>query len=416
MRDKHRPSVEGPGRDEFQAYIQGDLPEERKKALEAFLSENPIASDALEGLKWVEKPKRVAVHVKRIQQRTQERIHVHKEENPFDTKRTSRVRPDLQWKPFVASMAGLAAMVLVVFMIIFYTRSNQEAPEGIASSQSPATTETDPTAKMDESGADLTSREESTSALTPSSSPPLIAEHSSAQPVNKVNRSIKKEKTQTLSSQVGDRKKTIAPEGVFSPSLEQFNYLEIEVEESLASETSADREKFPERSTALSSQAVLPVSHETEPVELDEVIILDGRPSKEKKVKRRPVFSPREAASPTQADRLDIQQNLVQAPLPQINWEPSSSQEVERTLTANIGIWYFTYDMYSEAEMELQQLLLAQPGEAHTVDWAYSSAQWYLSRIYIATGRTGEAKNLLKKISVYPNPYQNQAHYILRKL
>ena len=420
MRDKHRPSVDGPGRDEFQAYIQGDLPEEEKKALEAFLSENPIASDALEGLKWVEKPKKVVAHVKRIQQRTQERIHVHKEENSFDTKRSFRVRPDLQWRPLVASLAGLAAMVLVVFMIIFYSKSNPEIDTGIASSEPQSITETAPLAKTEESRAEEKSQKRIPSVSIPSSPTPLIAENTSPQRQNRSKRTAKEERINPGSSQVTNRIGATASTGVSSPSVKQFNYLDISVEESLPSDISVSNSGILQSSAPLSSQAVLSISPSIEADELqmlEETLVIypsEGISTNRRKAKKRTALSMREA--PGKAEIEDIQQQFFQSPLPILSRENRAPENPKRTLTANIGIWYFTYDMYSEAEMELQQLLLAHPNEAHTIDWAHSSAQWYLSKIYLATGRETEAKNLLREISAYPNLYRAHAQQVLRKL
>ena len=417
MRDKHRPSNDGPGRDEFQAYIQGDLPEERKEALEAFLSDNPIASDALEGLKWVEKPKKVDAYVTRIRQRTQERIQVYKEDTPSATKRTFRVRPDLQWRPFVASLAGLAAMVLVVFMIIFYTKSNQEGTQGIASSDSPS--DIAPLSKIDKPDTEQKSLLEDRSESPSTPALPLIAENS--RPGSR-NKSTEEDDPKPVSIQVTKSNTSGASTRKSYPSIRQFNHLEIEVEESLALHEPDGRAGIQQSASPLSSLAVLSIPPSTpfdefDQFELEETITLqssDVIPSKRKNAKKRAALSRNEAAP--QAEGLDFRQQLVPAPLPNIRREASPPENVERTLSANVGIWYFTYDMYSEAEMELQQLLQPHPEKSPSVDWAYSSAQWYLFRIYLATNREGEAKRILREISVYPNPYQDQAQRVLRKL
>ena len=411
MRDKNRAPHNGPGREEFQAYLLGELSEEGKIAMESYLAENPMAQDALEGLKWVEKPKQVSKHISRIQRKTQERLNSRAIHNNPVAKRAFRVRPDIQFNPFVASMAGIAAVILVVFMILWLP---DQRPENLAenhliqSEQKPSAVPPSESAEIAANPAQAKSQKtDRRVADTPQSLNTIAEARKRSGPVQGTER----EKSTLGEVFPGDLKKKRAKPPY--PSLHLSYVFDMAKEDTpsqdanlLISETSVP--------VPLSSQVFLPnISSAPRKVNM-------GLSIREKKSsKARPAMA-EESVSPHSIGDLDrIQPSPMSIRSQTYLTKPqreARKEDVQRTFKANMGIWYFTYERYREAERELF-LLLSPDSEAYEqTDWAASSAGWYLSRIYLATGRHGEARRLLKEISIYPNPYQYQAQEVLQKL
>ncbi len=413
MRDKNRaPQSGGPGREEFQAYLLGELSEEGKLAMESYLAENPMAQDALEGLKWVEQPQKVSKHIRRIQRKTQERLNSRIIPNtPIATKRSSRVRPDIQFNPFLASMAGIAAVILVLFMILWIP--NQKA-ERLANNHFEQGEQKHSDAPLSESeegtpgSAETPSKNLDRKVTSPSLTPPAIAE---ARQSAKSTRSLKKEK-----SMLGEavlRNKAKKTETLPYPSIHPPYVFDIEKEENLSQDTNLSISKNSEQAP-LSSQVFLP--YISSPLKKVNMQLSMG---KKLSSRSRPPMAEERVSSYSMEELDKIQPTDLPARSQMYLAKPqrkTSNEEVQRTFKANMGIWYFTYERYREAERELYHLLSSSSEVYEQTDWAASSAGWYLSRIYLATGRQGEARRLLKEISTYPNPYRYQAQEVLQKL
>ena len=415
MRDKNRSYRNRPGREELQAYIDGNLSSERTEELEAYFNENPLANDALEGLKWIDEPQDISKRLKRINRHAQNKLLALGKPASPSSKRLSRVKPDFLLNPFIASMAGLAVVVLAWALIVRTSRpSNPMEEMGEISSVEVETGR----------------EKESTQEIQPSSPESYLNRADSTKFIAENRRDVgttSRGATRTSPTRAKRRQKSQP-----NPSASQRRSLSIPFGQ-IPFEEDLEEDHFVAYNNSFTS-------YSSEPIPLSsQVIFLPGKGEK----RERGLENPASVSMEVQPsfDRLkrraeqDLQKKESKAKMSKMSLNPSKEMASETALWAvphtttrgpmvdhkklsqlNLGIWYFTYDMYEEAEEELAELAQNDVQELENDIWAFSSTNWYLSQIYLSTGRKRKAKRLLEKISRYKNPYQIEAKDLLQRL
>ncbi|MEM6628304.1 MAG: hypothetical protein AAF694_01470 [Bacteroidota bacterium] len=414
MRDKNRSSRKGPGREELQAFIEGKLASDREEDLRAYMEEDPLAKDALEGLMWTEEPKEVAKRLKRIKQHSQKRLLGIRETTQQLSKRNSRVKPEFAFNPFIASLAGLAFIVIAWGLIVFTSRNNAMVDNSMAVSE--LRTETEPLQLPEDRALNPGYSIPYADSVEEKSESEFLAENSS-------NTRQRGAATREFSNRKRGKKKfTSSDSRVYSAGGASFNTSLISFEGSLPEESLPEDEV----SFILTSSDPIPLS--------SQVIFLSANQDHQKlselesskipaipkqQIKKSRMRMAANEAKPSGQVSLNQPESYIRGnalPNNPRSFNTFPKMMNEKLSQLHLGIWYFTYDMYDEAEEKLVNLELDDALDLNENLWASSATTWYLSRIYLSTGRERKAKRLLEKISEFENPYQIEAKSLLQKL
>jgi len=110
----HKTHMQRPDWDKLNSYLLGEVTAAEKEEIEAFLSENPLYKDALEGLMWVDDPQFSKKRIEKLKRKTRNSLNQLPTTSSRTTKRKSRVVP----QPYLRQVVAIVASIILIGVIV----------------------------------------------------------------------------------------------------------------------------------------------------------------------------------------------------------------------------------------------------------------------------------------------------------